>query len=116
LVAGRGIWIVIWYGILFLGILGFWASVYWGRQTHWKNLDELLRACGTVTVAVGMLLLLYGVNGWIGEGLLVAALVCFGFAFLLGRRRTRLAQAAHREPKPEAPPPPPPPPPPRSSA
>jgi hypothetical protein len=112
LVAGRRIWIVIWYGILLLGILGFWASIYWGRQTHWKNLDELLRACGTVTAAVGMLLLLYGINGWIGESLLVLALVFFGLAFLLGRQRTRLAQAHH----PEENPPPPTARPPRSSA
>lgn len=112
MVAGRRIWIVIWYGILLLGILGFWASVYWGRQTHWKNLDELLRACGTVTVSVGMLLLLYGISGWIGESLLVLALVLFGLAFLLGRRRTRLAQAHHAEENP----PPPVEPPPRSSA
>jgi heme A synthase len=108
LVAGRRIWIVIWYGILLLGILGFWASVYWGRQTHWKNLDELLRACGTVAAAVGMLLLLYGVDGWAGEALLVAALALFGLAFLFGRRRTRLSQAAQRKPTPEAPVEPPP--------
>jgi hypothetical protein len=100
LVAGRRIWIVIWYGILLLGILGFWASVYWGRQTHWKNLDELLRACGTVTAAVGMLLLLYGISGWIGESLLVLALVFFVLAFLLGRRRTRRATAPHPEDSP----------------
>jgi len=111
LVAGRRLWIVIWYGILFLGVVGFWASVYWGRQTHWKNLDELLRAGGTVTASVGMLLLLYGVAGWPGQSLLVIALIAFGLAFLLGRRRTRLTEAS-RDSKPE----PPPAPPPRSSA
>jgi fatty acid desaturase len=111
-VPGRWIWIVIWCGILLLGIIGFGASVYWGRQTHWKNLDELLRACGTVTAAVGMLLLLYGTSGWIGESLLVIALVFFVLAFLVGRRRTRRAQTHH----PEENPPPPPERPPRSSA
>ena len=108
MVAGRRIWIVIWYGILLLGILGFWASVYWGRQTHWKNLDELLRACGTIAAAVGMLILLYGVDGWMGEALLLAALFFFGLAFLFGRRRTRLSQAAQRGPAPETPSEPPP--------
>jgi predicted MFS family arabinose efflux permease len=108
LVAGRRIWIVIWYGILLLGILGFWASIYWGRQTHWKNLDELLRACGTIAAAVGMLLLLYGSEGWAGEALLLVALVFFGLAFLFGRRRTRLSQAAQRESTPEVPIEPPP--------
>jgi hypothetical protein len=107
MVAGRRLWIVIWYGILFLGIVGFWASIYWGRHTHWKNLDELLRACGTVTVSAGMLLLLYGVGGWPGQSLLVVALIAFGLAFLLGRRRTQNGEPPG-ESRPETPQEPPP--------
>ena len=85
MVAGRRFWILIWYGILLLGVAGLWSSIYWGRQTHWKNLDELLRATGTITVSAGMLLLLYGVGGWFGQALLVIAMILFVVAFLLGR-------------------------------
>lgn len=86
--AGRTFWILVWYGILLLGVLGLGASIYWGRETRWKNLDELLRAIGTTMVSVGMLLLLYGVGRHPGEFLLVAALVCFVLAFVYGRRIT----------------------------
>ena len=44
MVAGHAYWVVIWIGILLLGLLGFGASIYWGRETRWKNLDEFLRA------------------------------------------------------------------------
>lgn len=63
MVAGRGIWIAIWYGILVLGILGLGASVYWGLRVEWRNLDEILRAIGTIAASVGMILLLRGVPG-----------------------------------------------------
>jgi hypothetical protein len=59
MVAGRKYWILIWYGILLLGVLGLWASLYWARRTAWKNVDEVLRAVGTILVSVGMLLLLH---------------------------------------------------------
>jgi hypothetical protein len=85
MVAGRGYWIAIWYGILFLGVLGLLSSLYWGRRSHWKNLDELLRATGTITVSVGMLLLLNAVATFLGQLLLMAALICFIVAFVLGR-------------------------------
>ena len=81
MVAGRGFWIVVWYGIMLLGLLGFGASIYWGRETNWKNLDELLRAIGTILVSSGMLLLLYGVATSFGQVLLVLALFCFVGAF-----------------------------------
>jgi hypothetical protein len=98
MVAGRRVWIAIWYGILLLGVLGLWASVYWGRQTHWKNLDELLRAIGTITVSGGMLLLLYGVAVGAGQLLLAASAVSFILAFVWGRRHPGLA---HRGEEPD---------------
>lgn len=86
MVFARTYWIAIWYGILFLGVLGLWSSVYWGRRSQWKNLDELLRAIGTITVSIGMLLLLKRVVTWLGQLLLLLALVCFVMAFILGRK------------------------------
>lgn len=90
MIAGRRYWIVVWYGILLLGVLGLWASLYWGRRTRWRNLDEVLRALGTVLVSTGMLLLLQlgRVTLWRGAGdvLLAVALGCFIGAFALGRR------------------------------
>jgi|ERR1041385_3284827 hypothetical protein len=94
MVVGRRFWIVIWYGILFLGVLGLGASIYWGRQTHWKNTDELLRAIGTIAVSAGMLLLLNEVAEPAGELLLVASLVVFILAFVWGRRHP---DVAHRD-------------------
>ncbi|HEX2450793.1 MAG TPA: hypothetical protein VHJ69_06620, partial [Gemmatimonadales bacterium] len=93
MVAGRKYWILIWYGILLLGVLGLWASVYWARRTAWKNVDEVLRGAGTILVSVGMLLLLHQPAGplWetTGELLLGDALSCFVAAFVRGRRRDR---------------------------
>lgn len=86
MVIGRGYWILIWYGILLLGLLGLLSSLYWGRRTHWKNLDELIRACGTIAVSVGMLLLLRRDAEWLGQVLLILALICFIAAFILGRK------------------------------
>ncbi|HTC24548.1 MAG TPA: hypothetical protein VK688_09305 [Gemmatimonadales bacterium] len=93
MIVGRRYWILIWYGILLLGILGLLASVHWGRRTHWKNLDEVLRAVGSILVSVGMLVLLYPLPvpfaGLLGEILLGVALVAFVVAFILGRRVER---------------------------
>ena len=86
MVAGRRFWNLIWYGILLLGVLGLLPSLYWGRRTHWKNLDELIRACGTILVSVGMLFLLNRIAPTIGQLLLVLALMCFVAAFILGRK------------------------------
>ena len=86
---GRQFWIVVWYGILLLGILGFGAAVHWGRRTDWRNLDEVFRAIGTILVSLGMLLLLYPLGlAWSATGrvLLVTALASFVIAFFLGRR------------------------------
>jgi hypothetical protein len=89
MIAGRPIWIAIWYGILFLGVAGLGGALMWGKQTHWRNLDEVFRGVGTITVSVGMLLLLYGVAIGAGRLLLILALACFVTAFVLGRRAER---------------------------
>ena len=82
---GRSYWILIWYGILAIGVAGFLASLYWGRQTRWKNLDEVLRAMGTVTVSIGMLMFLRESSSGLTQILMVTALFCFVLAFILGR-------------------------------
>lgn len=86
MIAGRSFWIIVWIGILLLGLLGLGASIYWGRETRWKNVDELLRGIGTTLVSAGMLLLLWGRATILGEVLLVAALICFVLAFVFGRK------------------------------
>jgi len=86
MVVGRRFWNLIWYGILLLGVLGLVSSLYWGKRTHWKNNDELIRACGTITVSVGMLFLLNRIAPLVGQLLLVVGLVCFVVAFVLGRQ------------------------------
>ncbi len=82
---GKRWWILIWYGILVLGAVGLVMAVNWGRQVQWKNLDEILRGIGTITVSVGMLLLLHGTGEGAGQTLLLAALIAFVLAFALGR-------------------------------
>jgi hypothetical protein len=89
MMVGRRYWILIWYGILLLGVAGLVGALLTGKETHWKNLEELFRGVGTITVSVGMLLLLYGVATGIGQLLLIVALACFVVAFILGRRNPR---------------------------
>ncbi|MEO8294589.1 MAG: hypothetical protein ABI613_03660 [Gemmatimonadota bacterium] len=86
MVFGRQYWIWIWYGIFLLGVMGLVASIYWGRRTHYKNLEELYRAAGTILVSLGMVLLLRQI--WTGPGqvLLLIAVCCFVAAFIQGRR------------------------------
>jgi hypothetical protein len=79
-------WIWIWYGILALGLIGLVPALQWGRQTQWKNLDEVLRGVGTICTSVGMLLLLYEVSAAAGYALLGVALLVFVSAFIWGRR------------------------------
>ena len=79
-------WIWIWYGILAIGVIGFVPALQWARTTHWKNLDEVMRAFGTICTSVGMLLLLYEVVPLVGYGLLILSLIIFIFAFIWGRR------------------------------
>ena len=85
MIGGRGFWILVWYGILVLGLIGLWASVLWGRRLRWQNLDEILRAAGTIQVSAGMLLLLYGVAQQVATGLLGLAFGVFVAAFVAGR-------------------------------
>ncbi len=89
MIIGRSYWILIWYGILVLGVVGLLAALYWGRRTRGKNLDEILRAIGTITISLGMLLLLNRMAGGAAQTLLLAALVSFVLAFIVGRRTER---------------------------
>lgn len=106
MIFGLSYWIWIWYGILLLGVLGLVAAIQWARQTGWRNLDEVLRAAGTILASIGMLVLLeylFPPMPAIGYGFLGLALVCFGAAFILGRR----SRASEGSPPEEGPPKPP---------
>ena len=83
---GKRYWIWIWYAILAIGIIGLVPALQWGRQTNWRNLDEVLRAFGTICASIGMLLLLKEIVGALGYALLIVALVVFISAFVWGRR------------------------------
>ena len=89
MIAGKRFWILIWIGILLLGVAGLGGALFWGQKTHWKNLDEIFRGIGTISVSIGMLLLLNGVLTGAGQLLLALALTCFILAFILGRRNDR---------------------------
>ncbi len=82
---GKRYWIWIWYVILAIGVVGLLAAVDWGRQIKWRNLDEILRGIGTITVSIGMLLLLNGTGRGAGQTLLLASLIAFLLAFAVGR-------------------------------
>ncbi len=84
--AGGDIWIWIWAGLLVLGVLGLSGAVQWGRETHWRNLDEVLRGAGTVAVSLGMIFFLSGFIQLFGLGLILLALACFVGAFIVGKR------------------------------
>jgi len=84
-IVGRRYWILIWYGFLLVGLAGAVASAYWGRRTHGRNLDEILRALATVILSVGMLFLLYGVADLAARVLLGVAIALFLAAFWVGR-------------------------------
>ncbi|MGE0352957.1 MAG: hypothetical protein AB7I33_17445 [Gemmatimonadales bacterium] len=91
MVFGRRYWVWIWYGILLLGVVGLLAAAYWGRQTRFRNLDEIFRGIGTIAVSLGMIFLLRGILTLLGQFLLIVALACFVTAFILGRRMERLS-------------------------
>lgn len=93
MIIGKRWWIIIWYLILALGVLGLVMAINWGRQVRWRNLDEILRGIGTIAVSVGMLFLLHGTGGGgAGQTLLLAALIAFILAFMAGRERDRLSR------------------------
>lgn len=83
--AGRRYWILIWYGFLVAGLLGLAAAVYWGRRTSGRNLDEILRALATISIAVGALVILRGGSVAAGGACVALALVLFVVAFRVGR-------------------------------
>lgn len=87
MILGRTYWVWIWVSILCLGLAGFVPAVNWGRYTHWKNLDEILRGGGTILVSIGMILLLQEWVPILGTILLVIALGMFVAAFVLGRKQ-----------------------------
>lgn len=89
MIAGRRYWILIWYGFLLVGVVGAIASAYWGRQTRGRNLDEILRAIGTVLLSIGMLFLLHGIAALAGRILVGVALLLFIGAFWVGRKSDR---------------------------
>ncbi|HEV8124538.1 MAG TPA: hypothetical protein VGP80_09860 [Gemmatimonadales bacterium] len=95
MIFGRRYWIWIWYGIFVLGLLGLVASIYWGQRTHYRNLEEIFRAVGTLLVSLGMILLLRGVVVILGQALLVLALACFITAFILGRKAEASGEPRH---------------------
>jgi|CXWL01.1.fsa_nt_gi hypothetical protein len=82
---GKRYWIWIWYAILAIGVIGLLAAIDWGRQIKWRNLDEILRGIGTITVSIGMLFLLNGTGRGAGQTLLLASLIAFVLAFAVGR-------------------------------
>ena len=101
MIGGRGFWIFVWYCILALGLIGLWASILWGRRLKWQNLDEFLRAIGTVQVSAGMLMLLYGVAVQVATGLLGLAFGVFVAAFVAGRNAIQQEHRRHDDPEPE---------------
>lgn len=94
---GRRYWIWIWYAILTVGVIGLLAAIDWGRQTKWRNVDEILRGIGTIAVSVGMLLLLNSTGGGAGQTLLLAGLIAFILAFAVGREAPKSPPRANDE-------------------
>lgn len=84
---GKRYWIVIWWGILALGVVGLVGAIHWGLKTKWRNLDEVLRGVGTIAVSAGMILLLKQTGGGAGVTLLLASLIAFILAFAIGREK-----------------------------
>lgn len=101
MIIGRRWWILIWYGILILGVAGLLVAINWGRQVKWRNIDEILRGIGTITVSVAFLMLLNGTGGGgAAQTLLLAALISFVLAFVVGREHDR----PHKRSPPDSPP------------
>ncbi|HPF61664.1 MAG: hypothetical protein AB7N73_11245 [Gemmatimonadales bacterium] len=105
MIIGRRWWILIWYGILLLGVAGLLAAINWGRQTKWRNTDEILRGIGTIAVSVAFLMLLKGTRGGgAAQTLLLAALIAFVLAFVVGREQEKHPIRSPETPAPDDPP------------
>ncbi len=83
---GRWIWVWVWAALLIVGLLGLAGALQWGRETHWKNMDEILRGLGTVLVSLGMIFFLKGISQLGGIILAFLALACFVAAMLASKR------------------------------
>ena len=92
MIFGHSYWVWIWYGILALGVIGLVPAIQWGRQTHWKNLDEIARGIGTILVSVGMEGLLGAMPYALALPLMILSLAAFIFAFVWGRRAEKAKQ------------------------
>ena len=86
-IPGLQFWVVAWYLILALGVMGLVGAFSWGRHAGRNNRDEILRGVGTVAVALGMLFLLHGVS--LRIGLVLIALAVASFVLALRERRPR---------------------------
>lgn len=83
-VPGLQFWVVVWYLILALGVMGLVGALPWGRRRG-LGPEEVLRGIGTVAISLGMLFLLHGVSYRTAQVLLVAAVG----SFLLALRHRR---------------------------
>jgi uncharacterized membrane protein YesL len=92
MIRGHTYWVWIWFGILGLGVIGLVPALQWGRQTSWRNQDEIARGIGTILVSIGMLLLLYDLLTALALPLFILALAAFVFAFIRGRRAEKERQ------------------------
>ncbi|MCU0621305.1 MAG: hypothetical protein MUC69_07375 [Gemmatimonadales bacterium] len=85
-IPGLEFWIVCWYAILALGVIGLAGSLLWGPGLRWRNADEILRGIGTVVVSLGMLVVLHWGLVEVGEALLAAAVGIFASAYNVSQR------------------------------
>lgn len=85
-IPGLDFWIVCWYAILALGLIGLAGSLLWAPGLRWRNLDEILRGIGTVAVSLGMLVVLHWGMVALGEALLAGAVGIFAAAYNVSQR------------------------------
>lgn len=102
MIIGRRWWILIWYGILILGVAGLLVAINWGRQVKWRNIDEILRGIGTIAVSVAFIMLLGGTGGGgAAQTLLLAAMISFVLAFVVGREHEQEAKRSSSDSPPD---------------
>lgn len=90
-IPGLKFWIVAWYVILTIGVMGLLGAWMWARRFRWSNWDEVLRGIGTVAVSGGMLAFLQYHMADLGRVLLVLGIGSFALAVLHRRPRHRAA-------------------------